>query len=87
MSLETILEPPTEGTVLRVKQDLSTTAEGLKVIEYVENHVENTTFITYMDSVTDQCNIYADDMVHFLDSAHEENVRILKTCDLADCLK
>jgi hypothetical protein len=87
ISLDTFLEPPTDNTVVRVKHDLAQTAEGLQIIDYVENHLKVKSYVTYVSSIAEQCNIYADDLIHYLDSAHEENVRILKNVDLADCLK
>jgi hypothetical protein len=85
--LLTLLEPPNDATVIRVKHELARTPEGLKVLEYVDNHMEGDTFITHIGSVAEQCDIYSEDMIHYLDCAHEENCRILKSCDLADCLK
>jgi hypothetical protein len=87
IDLTTLLEPMNDSTVIRVKHDLAKTSEGLKVLEYVDNHLQTTSFETYITSVSDQCNIYSEDMIHFLDCAHEENCRILKSCDLADCFK
>lgn len=87
INIDTILEPPNDGTVVRVKHDLAQTAEGLQILDYVENHLKTNTYITHISSIAEQCNVYADDLIHYLDSAHEENVRILKNVDLADCLK
>jgi hypothetical protein len=86
MRIDTILEPPTDSTVIRVKNNLARTADGLKLIDYIENRANIKSYITYIPSVTKQCNIYSDDLIHYLDSAHEENCRILKAVDLADCL-
>jgi hypothetical protein len=87
MRIDTLLEPPSDSTVIRVKNNLAKTAEGLKLIDYIEHRANINSYITYIPSVTKQCNIYADDLIHYLDSAHEENCRILKSVDLADCLK
>ena len=87
IDIDTILEPPNDGTVVRVKHDLAKTAEGLQIIDYVENHLKVKSYVTHISSISEQCNVYADDLVHYLDSAHEENVRILKSVDLADCFK
>lgn len=87
IDLSSLLEAPNEATVIRVKHDLAKTSEGLKILEYVENYMKETTFVTHIQSVANQCNIYSDDLIHYLDCAHEENCRILKSCDLADCLK
>lgn len=87
IDLRGLLEPLNEGAVIRTKHKLATTPEGLKILEFVENYVDEETYQTCVDSVGDQCEIYADDMVNFLDCAHEENVRILKACDLADVFK
>lgn len=86
IDLLTILEPPNEGTVVRVKKDLAESAEGLKLVDYIENHHPGTSFVTQVKSVAEQSSIYADDLVHYLDSAHEENCRILSSVDLTDCL-
>jgi hypothetical protein len=86
MRIDTILEPPSDSTVIRVKDSLARSPEGLKLIDYIENRAHINSFITYIPSVTKQCNIYSDDLIHYLDSSHEENCRILKSVDLADCL-
>jgi len=86
IDLQTILEPVNDTTVIRVKHELAKTSEGLKVLDYVDNHLQGRTLETHVSSVAAQCNIYADDMIHYLDCAHEENCRILKSCDLADVL-
>jgi hypothetical protein len=87
MRIDTILEPPSDSTVIRVKSNLARTPEGLKLIDYIENKAQIKSYITYIPSVTKQCNVYSDDLIHYLDSAHEENCRILKSVDLADALK
>ena len=87
IDLRGLLEPLNEGAVIRTKHQLAATPEGLKILEYVENYVEENSYLTQVDSVGEQCDIYADDLIHFLDCAHEENVRILKSCDLADVFK
>jgi hypothetical protein len=87
IDLLTILEPPNDATVIRTKKELAQSAEGLKVIEFIENHNQSNSYITSVKSVGEQSNIYADDLVHYLDSAHEENCKILSSVDLADCLK
>ena len=87
IDLLTILEPINDSTVIRVRHELAKTPEGLKVLEYADNYMEGSTYETTIESVAPQCDIYADDLINYLDCAHEENVRILKSCDLADCLK
>jgi hypothetical protein len=87
INLTSLLEAPNEGHVLRVRQNLAQSPEGLKMLDYVENHLKLKSYVTSVNSVAEQCNIYADDLIHFLDCAHEENVRILKNCDLVDCLR
>ena len=87
IDLSTICELPNEGTVIRVRENLRHTPQGLKILNYVENHLKLQTYITICTSVTEQCNIYADDLMHYLDATHEENCRILKSVDLADALK
>jgi hypothetical protein len=87
MRIDTILEPPSDSTVIRVKGNLAKSSDGLKVLDYIENKAKINNYITYVPSVTKQCNIYSDDLIHYLDSAHEENCRILKSVDLSDCLK
>jgi hypothetical protein len=87
IDLTTLLESPNEGTVIRVKHDLAQSSEGLKVLEYVENHMKGTSYVSHIQSIANQCNIYSDDLIHYLDCTHEENCRILKSCDLADVFK
>ncbi len=87
IDLQTVLEPVNDTTVIRVKHELAKSSEGLKVLDYVDNHMAGKTFETHVTSIAPQCNIYADDLIHYLDCAHEENCRILKSCDLADCLQ
>ena len=87
IDLSTICELPNEGTVIRVRENLRHTPQGLKILNYVENHLKLQSFITICTSVTEQCNIYADDLMHYLDATHEENCRILKSVDLSDALK
>ena len=43
-------------------------------------------YITHITSISGQLDIYADDLVHFLDAAHEENCKILQLHELSDCL-
>ncbi len=80
------MQPPNDATVVRVKHELAKSPEGLKVVEYVENHVNEKSLISEINSVANQCDIYSNDLIHYLDCAHEENCRILKDCDLADAL-
>ena len=87
LNLSKICEFPTEGNVARVREKLRHSPQGLKILNYVENHVKLNSYVTFLTSVTEQCNIYADDLAHYLDATHEENVRIIKTVDLADALK
>jgi hypothetical protein len=87
IDLQTILEPVNDTTVIRVKQELAKTSDGMKVLDFVDNHMKGNNFETHITTIAPQCNIYAEELIHYLDSAHEENCRILKTCDLADCLK
>jgi hypothetical protein len=82
-----MLEPVNDSTVIRVKHDLAKTSDGLKVLEYLENHIDVRSHETFIASVDEQSNIYSEDLIHYLDCAHEENVKILKSCDLADCLR
>ena len=86
IDLSAIIEPVNEGTVIRTKSTLADSPEGLKVIDYIENHMKLDSYITCINSSAEQCHIYSDDLIHYLDSAHEENCRILKACDLAECL-
>jgi hypothetical protein len=87
IDLNSLLDPMNDSTVIRVKHDLAKSSEGLKILEYVENHMQSKSYETSVTSVAEQCNIYSEDLIHYLDCAHEENCRILKSCDLADCLK
>ncbi len=87
INLNTLMFSPDDTLVVEVKHELAKTPEGLKVVEYVENHLKEKTYVTHIHSVANQCNIYADDLIHYLDCAHEENCRILKSCDLADVLQ
>jgi hypothetical protein len=87
VNLATIAELPNEGTVIRVREQLRQTPRGLKILNYVENHVKTNSYLTACESIAEQCNIYADDLMHYLDATHEENVRIIKTVDLSDALR
>ena len=87
IDLQTILEPVNDATVIRVRHELAKTSDGLKVLEYADNYMEGSSYETVVDSVGPQCDIYSEDLIHYLDAAHDENCRILKSCDLADCLK
>ena len=86
INLNNILAPVNEGTVARTKAAISGTAEGLKIIEHVENELQLDSYVTCVSSPAEQCDIYSDDLIHYLDSVHEENCRILKSCDISDCL-
>ena len=85
IDLRTIFETVNDGTVIRVRHELAKSSEGLKILEYADNHMVGP-YESSIQSIAPQCDIYTDEMIHFLDAAHEENCRILKACDLADCL-
>jgi len=87
IDLLSILEPVNDSTVIRVRHELAKSSEGLKVLEYADNYMEGSSYETIVSTVAPQCDIYSEDLIHYLDCAHEENCRILKGCDLADCLK
>ena len=70
--------------VALTKEELSKTAEGLRVIEFVENKMKLKNYATFVSSVNTQASIYADDLVNYMDAAHEENVRILNEVKLSD---
>lgn len=73
--------------VIQTKSQLSKSSEGLKALEFIENKVTLKSYITSVDSVGVQANIYAEDLMNFIDCAFDENKRILDEVDLADCLK
>ena len=75
-----------QSTVIWTKDKLANSAEGLRVLDYVENRIKLTSYETKVSSVSLQTNIYTDDLLHYLDAAHEENCRILKNVDLSDVL-
>lgn len=76
-----------QNIVINVKADLAKTSEGLKVLEYVENKVDLKTYESSINSIHYQAEVYAEDLVNYLDAAHEENCRIINEVDLSDCLK
>jgi hypothetical protein len=86
IDLQTVLEPVNDGTVIRVRHELAQSSEGLRVLDYADNRMKVSNYETKIDSVAKQCDIYSEELILFLDAAHEENCRILKSCDLADCL-
>ena len=72
--------------VYKAKEELSLTPRGLKVVDYIENKHSHQSLKTRVNGPGEQCNIYADDLVNYLDAAHEEDCRILHQCNLSDCL-
>lgn len=76
-----------QNIVINVKAELAKTPEGLKVLEYVENKVDLKSYESSISSIHYQAEIYAEDLVNYLDAAHEENCRIINEVDLSDCLK
>ena len=81
------METIDDGTVIRLRHDLAKTSEGQKIVEFMDKYYESHTLETQIDSPSIQCSIYQEDLTHYLDCAHEENIRILKECDLADIFK
>lgn len=73
--------------IIQTKSQLSKTSEGLKSLEFIENKVSLKSYITSVDSVGVQANIYAEDLMNYIDCAFDENKRILDEVDLSDCLK
>lgn len=76
-----------ENVVINARDELTKTSEGLKVLEFVENKVNIDSYHTKIDSIAVQAEIYANDLLEYLDAAHEENHRIIKQIDLGECLK
>ena len=76
-----------DNIIIMTKEKLSKTSEGLKVLEFINNKVDLYSFRTEMSSIEVQAEIYADDLVNYIDSAHEENCKIIADVDLADCLR
>ena len=87
LNLMDINSPLDDVYVIRTKEKLAKSSEGLKVLEFVENKVNLTSYETRVDSVATQANIYVEDLINYIDSAHEENNKILKQVSLADCFK
>ena len=76
-----------ENVVIKTKEQLSKTSEGLKVLEFVENKMALKSYSTNVQSVSTQAEIYTEDLINYMDSAHDENHRILNSVDLGDCLR
>jgi len=76
-----------ENIVITTKEKLSKTSEGLKVLDFVNNKVALDSFMTEINSIEVQAEIYSNDLLNYIDSAHEENCRIMAEVDLADCFK
>ena len=76
-----------QNVVIRTKEELAQTSEGLKAIEFVENKMAVKSINTRVQSVGVQADIYAEDLMNYIDASHDENCRILSSCDLSDCLK
>jgi hypothetical protein len=86
IDLQSILDPVDDSTVIRVRHELTNTSEGLRILDYADNRMKVKDYETRIESVAPQCDIYSEELILFLDAAHEENCRILKSCDLSDCL-
>lgn len=78
--------PVDQTTVINTKSKLARSSEGLKVLNHVENRLNLSSYETRISSVAEQADIYTEDLIHYLDAAHEENVRILAAVDLANAL-
>ena len=76
-----------DNIVISTKEKLSKTSEGLKVLDFVNNKVALSSFMTEIDSIEVQAEIYSNDLLNYIDCAHEENCRIMAEVDLADCFK
>ena len=76
-----------ENIIIKTKDSLSKTSECLKVLEYVENKLQLNSYITKINSIDVQAEIYVNDLVNYLDAAHEQNCRIINDFDLGECLK
>ncbi len=76
-----------DNIVITTKEKLSKTSEGLKVLDFVNNKVALDSFTTEINSIEVQAEIYANDLLNYIDCAHEENCRIMAEVDLADCFK
>lgn len=87
LNLMDINSPVDDVYVIKTKEKLAKCPEGLKVLDFVENKVHLKSYETKIESVSTQANIYADDLINYIDAAHEENNKILKQVSLADCLK
>lgn len=76
-----------DNIVITIKEKLSKSSEGLRVLDFVNNKVALDSFKTEINSIEVQAEIYANDLLAYIDCAHEENCRIMAEVDLADCFK
>jgi len=79
-----LMSPVDQCCVIQTKEKLARTSEGLKVLEFVENKMNLSSYQTSIKNVTVQANIYSEDLLNYIDST---NFRILKEVDLSDCLR
>lgn len=87
LNFKDLFNLPNEKSRISIQGELSQSAEGLKAIEFVENKVQLDNYSTKIKSAGTQAEIYTDDLINYIDSANDENTKILKQVNLADCFK
>lgn len=87
LDMRRLVTQPDNTNAIKTRDQLSKSSEGLKVLEFVENSLDTKSYITEIRSISAQAEIYANDLIEYLDAAHEENCRIINQVDLSDCLK
>lgn len=76
-----------ENIIITTMEKLSKTSEGIKALEFVTNSTKLNSYYTKISSIEVQAEIYTNDLVNYVDAAHEENVKIISEIDLADIFK
>uniref|UniRef100_A0A7S3JLY8 Uncharacterized protein n=1 Tax=Euplotes harpa TaxID=151035 RepID=A0A7S3JLY8_9SPIT len=72
--------------VIFAKEYLKTVGKGY-VVEAVENHFDITKYTTDFEDSHSFTEAYIDDMLDSIDIVSRQNIKLLNTYDLADCLK
>ena len=77
--------PISDVNVIAAKETLKTMGKGY-VVEAVENHFDITNYTTSFADSSQFTEAYVDDLLDCIDIATKQNIRLLNSFDLSDCL-
>ena len=71
--------------IMMAKENLKASGKGY-VVEQIDNHYDSENFVFKFEDSSTFCRAYVDDLLDCLGVTHEQNSRLLREHDLADCL-